>query len=523
MSVNKRLKICLVSAEFSSLAKTGGLADVTAALTRHFVDAGHDCRVLVPYCEPWVAADLETETVPVLEDMELLLGGRSFEFSIVRAQMANQGPAVYLLRCPELYADSDLYRGADEHLRFILLSRAAIEMCQRLKFAPDIFHCHDWHTALIPIYLKTCYVWDRLCAASRTVLTIHNIGFQGVFGAGILYETGLSSSPEMLDQGDLAADRINFLKTGIMYADLLTTVSPTYAREILEPEYGMGLETLLRERRGSLVGILNGVDYEEWSPDQDPLIDHSYSSRDMTGKEKNKQAVMEELGLRRAELENMVPDGKGRIRLEFIVPARGLIGFRSMFLTMTSGSGIMTHVFDHYGPVKNAEIIHRSNGVLVSMVKGKTLAYGLFNLQDRGRLFVDPNIEVYEGQIVGIHSRDNDLTVNPMKAKQLTNIRAAGSDRKLSLAPPVKMSLEELLEYIAHDECVEVTPRALRLRKLFEFVGDRVGLHLEVLITDGHQPIGRGIGPVLEARDVMQVLENDPDQPLPTAPCQIDT
>jgi starch synthase len=297
VSVNDRLKICLVSAEFSSLAKTGGLADVTASLTRHFVDAGHDCRVLVPYCEPWVAADLETETVPVLEDMELLLGGRSFEYSIVRAQMAKQGPAVYLLRCPELYADSDLYRGADEHLRFILLSRAAIEMCQRLKFAPDIFHCHDWHTALIPIYLKTCYVWDRLFAASRTVLTIHNIGFQGVFGAGILYETGLSSSPAMLDQDDLAADRINFLKTGIMYADLLTTVSPTYAREILEPEYGMGLETLLQERRGSLVGILNGVDYEEWSPDQDPLIDHSYSSRDMTGKEKNKQAVMEELGL----------------------------------------------------------------------------------------------------------------------------------------------------------------------------------------------------------------------------------
>jgi GTP-binding protein len=181
--------------------------------------------------------------------------------------------------------------------------------------------------------------------------------------------------------------------------------------------------------------------------------------------EAHQGSLMEELGLRRADLENMVPDGKGRVRLEFIVPARGLIGFRSQFLTMTSGSGIMTHVFDHYGPVKNAEIIHRSNGVLVSMVKGKTLAYGLFNLQDRGRLFVDPNIEVYEGQIIGLHSRGNDLTVNPTKAKQLTNIRASGSDEALTLTPPVRHTLEQALEFIEDDELVEVTPESIRLRK----------------------------------------------------------
>ena len=181
--------------------------------------------------------------------------------------------------------------------------------------------------------------------------------------------------------------------------------------------------------------------------------------------EEHQGSLMEELGLRRAELENMVPDGKGRIRLEFIIPARGLIGFRSQFLTMTSGSGIMTHVFDHYGPVKNAEIIHRTNGVLVSMVKGKTLAYGLFNLQDRGRLFVDPNIEVYEGQVVGLHSRSNDLVVNPTKAKQLTNVRASGSDEALTLTPPVKHTLEQALEFIEDDELVEVTPESIRLRK----------------------------------------------------------
>jgi GTP-binding protein len=176
-------------------------------------------------------------------------------------------------------------------------------------------------------------------------------------------------------------------------------------------------------------------------------------------------SVMEELGQRRAELKNMVPDGKGRVRLEFMIPARGLIGFRSLFLTLTSGSGTMTHIFDHYGPVKEAEIRHRSNGVLVSMVNGKTLAYALYNLQDRGRLFVDPNIEVYEGQIVGLHSRGNDLPVNPTKAKQLTNIRAAGTDEALVLTPPVKHTLEQALEFIDDDELVEVTPESIRLRK----------------------------------------------------------
>ncbi|MEJ2530930.1 MAG: translational GTPase TypA [Halioglobus sp.] len=181
--------------------------------------------------------------------------------------------------------------------------------------------------------------------------------------------------------------------------------------------------------------------------------------------EQHQGSIMEELGLRRAELENMVPDGKGRVRLEFMIPARGLIGFRSQFLTMTSGSGILTHVFDHYGPVKGAEIVHRTNGVLVSMVKGKSLAYALYNLQDRGRLFIGPNVDVYEGQIVGLHSRGNDLVVNPTKAKQLTNVRASGTDEALILTPPVLHTLEQALEFIEDDELVEVTPQSIRLRK----------------------------------------------------------
>ena len=176
-------------------------------------------------------------------------------------------------------------------------------------------------------------------------------------------------------------------------------------------------------------------------------------------------AIMEELGNRKAELSNMVPDGKGRVRLEYIVPARGLIGFRSQFLTMTSGTGIMTHVFDHYGPVKIGELAKRMNGVLVSMVKGKSLGFSLFNLQERGRLFIDPNYEIYEGQIIGIHSRGNDLVVNATKGKQLTNVRASGTDENIMLSPPVKFTLEQALEFIEDDELVEVTPSHIRLRK----------------------------------------------------------
>jgi len=176
-------------------------------------------------------------------------------------------------------------------------------------------------------------------------------------------------------------------------------------------------------------------------------------------------SVIEELGPRKAELKNMEPDGKGRVKLEFMAPSRGIIGFRSHFLTITSGTGIMTSVFDHYGPVKIGEIAKRSNGVMYAMTAGKTLAYALYNLQNRGKLFLGHGQEVYVGQIVGLHSRDNDLPVNPTKAKQLTNIRAAGTDENLILVPHIKHTLEQALEFIEDDELVEVTPESIRLRK----------------------------------------------------------
>ena len=181
--------------------------------------------------------------------------------------------------------------------------------------------------------------------------------------------------------------------------------------------------------------------------------------------EQHQGSVMEELGLRKADLQDMTLDGKGRVRLKYVVPTRGLIGFRSMFLSMTSGSGMMNHVFDHYGPIKAGNIGQRKNGVLVSMVKGKTLGYGLWFLQERGRLFVEPNVEVYEGMIVGLHSRDNDLVVNPTKGKQLTNVRASGTDENIVLTTPVKHTLEQAMEFIEDDELVEITPNHIRLRK----------------------------------------------------------
>ena len=181
--------------------------------------------------------------------------------------------------------------------------------------------------------------------------------------------------------------------------------------------------------------------------------------------EQHQGALMEEMGYRRADITNMVPDGRGRVRMDLIMPARGLIGFRSTFLTMTSGSGIITHVFDHWGPVKGGPIEHRKNGVLVSMVNGKALGYSLFTLQERGRLMITPGTEIYEGMIIGIHNRDNDLVVNAIKGKQLTNVRASGTDENIVLTPAIRMTLEQALEFIDDDELVEVTPVHIRVRK----------------------------------------------------------
>jgi GTP-binding protein len=197
----------------------------------------------------------------------------------------------------------------------------------------------------------------------------------------------------------------------------------------------------------------------------DGVTHEPYESVTIDVEEQHQGSVMEQLGTRKGELTNMAPDGKGRIRMDFMIPSRGLIGFQTDFMTMTSGSGLMYHTFDHYGPHKGGEIGQRKNGVLIANATGKALTNALFNLQSRGRLFIGHGLEVYEGMIIGIHARENDLTVNALKGKQLTNVRSSGTDEAQSLVPPIVMTLEQALEFIDNDELVEVTPISTRIRK----------------------------------------------------------
>jgi len=205
----------------------------------------------------------------------------------------------------------------------------------------------------------------------------------------------------------------------------------------------------------------------------DGKIEEPYEQITIDVEEQHQGAIMEKMGERRADLKNMVPDGKGRVRLDYIAPARGMIGFRTEFLTTTSGTGLIYSVFDHYGPQINLNIGSRRNGVLISNGQGKALGFALWNLQERGRLIIAANAQVYEGQVIGIHSRDNDLTVNCLKGKQLTNVRASGTDENIVLTPFINMSLEQALEFIDDDELVEVTPASIRVRKKFLTETDR--------------------------------------------------
>jgi GTP-binding protein len=210
--------------------------------------------------------------------------------------------------------------------------------------------------------------------------------------------------------------------------------------------------------------IIREVDGEKHEPYENLTVDVEAQ---------HQGAVMEKLGMRKGDLLNMEPDGKGRVRLEYMIPARGLIGFQTDFLTATAGSGLIYHVFDHYGPMKKGEMGGRINGVLIANGVGTSVAYALWNLQERGRMFVGPGEELYEGMIIGIHTRDNDLVVNAMKGKQLTNVRASGTDDAIMLVPPIQLTLERALEFIEDDELVEVTPNHIRLRKRFLKETDR--------------------------------------------------
>ena len=227
-----------------------------------------------------------------------------------------------------------------------------------------------------------------------------------------------------------------------------------------ELHLGILIENMRREGYELAVSRPEVILKEENGETQEP-----FETLTVDCEEAHQGSIMEQLGMRKAEMTNMSPDGKGRVRIDFVIPSRGLIGFQTEFMTMTSGSGLLYHTFDHYGPYKGGIIGKRKNGVLIANANGKALTNALFNLQERGRLFIGHGVEVYEGMVIGIHSRDNDLTVNALKGKQLTNVRASGTDEAQTLVPPIKMSLEQALEFIDEDELVEVTPVSIRIRK----------------------------------------------------------
>ncbi|MEM7585090.1 MAG: glycogen synthase GlgA [Acidobacteriota bacterium] len=302
------LKICFVSSEIAPFAKAGGLADVAQALPEHLQRQGHDVRVFMPFYGKIDTEAYDFTAVDFLRGVHLRMGDHVFTFSVFVARAPNSQVDVYFLHCPQLFHGDHIYTGEwDEHLRFSLLTRGAIECCQRMGWGPDIFHCNDWHTALLPLYLKTLYSWDQLFARSKTVYTIHNIAYQGVFPAEVIGNLGLDEYRHLLFQSDLEQGAISFMKTGVLYADVVTTVSRTYAQEIQTEAYGMGLEALLRQRSSSVVGIVNGVDYSQWSPQEDPLIPYNYGIDDVAeGKERNKQHLCESTGLVHDEAAPMI-------------------------------------------------------------------------------------------------------------------------------------------------------------------------------------------------------------------------
>lgn len=292
-------RVCFVTAEYTPLAKTGGLADVSSALARYLHGQRHDVRVFLPLYRRIAEQRLQRWPVEFLQQVPVWLGANEFRVSVSTGPAPGSDLMLYYVECPQLYDRPGVYTADDdEHLRFLLLTRVALEACQRMGFAPHILHCNDWHTAFGPLLLRTTYGWDRLFAATKSVLTIHNIGYQGVFGADRAADLHLGSATDLLNQDDLRAGRINSLKHGVTYADLVTTVSPTYAREIRTPMYGAGLEDHLVARGDRLVGILNGVDYDEWNPAHDRHLPVRFGPGDLDGKTVLRRAYAERLRLR---------------------------------------------------------------------------------------------------------------------------------------------------------------------------------------------------------------------------------
>jgi starch synthase len=337
------LKICLIASEVAPFSKTGGLADVAGALTKYVQAQGHDVRTFTPLYEVIDRNVLEHQAVPGLADLELQIGAHRYRYSVLAARVPGTQGFVYFIDCPAFYARPAIYTSdPDEHLRFIALTRAALECCQRLDFSPHVVHAHDWHAAFAPLYLKVGYELEPLFKNTRSLLTIHNIGYQGVFAASAVADVGLGARIDRLHQDDLRAGHINALKHGILYADAITTVSPTYALEIQTAEYGMGLQETLRARRAALSGILNGVDYDEWDPRNDRFVTRHYDAAHLQTKAQLKDDFIERLALncgKRTPLVGLVgrmASQKG-FELMFETLPRALLARDFVFVVLGSG------------------------------------------------------------------------------------------------------------------------------------------------------------------------------------------
>jgi starch synthase len=291
------MRVLQVAAELTPFAKTGGLGDVAAGLSKYLERAGHDVRIFLPFYSSIAHRSEPFTLVEPVQDVPIPMGGRHDTFSLLTAKLPGSTVNVCFVHCPALY-EGPIYQGDwVDWLRFAFLTRAAFESCQRAGWAPDVLHVHDWHTALGPLVLRTLYGWDRLFARTRTVLTIHNLGFQGVVDAGRISDLGMAGHARLFDGWDYATGRLNFMKTGLLHADAVTAVSRTYAEEIKGTEHGWGLDPLLRAHSGRLSGIVNGVDYGEWDPETDPHIPHHYTAADLTGKRAMKSALLAAVGM----------------------------------------------------------------------------------------------------------------------------------------------------------------------------------------------------------------------------------
>jgi starch synthase len=294
------LTVCVLSSEILPYAKTGGLADVVGALVRNLRRLGHRVYAFMPLYAPVRTAHPELQPVKEVEDVPLAVGDAEYRYTLQTATLPGTDVAMNFIDCPALYGRAQFYTAdPDEHRRFVVFTRAALETCRRLGLAPDIFHCNDWHTAFLPLYLKAHGADNRL-AQARSVLTIHNIGYQGVMPAAAAADLGLREPQSWLDADDWAHGMINPLKTGIRFADAVTTVSPTYAREICDGPQGMGMQATLRARGDAVTGILNGVDYDDWDPRHDPHLTTHFGPRDLHGKRTNKEQLIAATGLEMA-------------------------------------------------------------------------------------------------------------------------------------------------------------------------------------------------------------------------------